>query len=123
MHEPSFSQCMSVMLALGLQLAGQAADAATAGKNAGEKSYNVREFGAVGDGKTLDTTAVQKALDACGQAGGGTVRISPGTYLIQPIFLRSGTTLQVDADATLQGTDEPDDYVDPEKKAQLESSS
>src|SRR5690348_17432915 len=53
------------------------------------KVFNVREFGAAGDGRTLDTKAIQKALDTCGKAGGGTVRFPAGTYLSQPLTLRT----------------------------------
>jgi len=42
---------------------------------------NIRDFGAVPDGKTLCTAGVQRAIDACGQAGGGTVYVPPGTFL------------------------------------------
>ncbi len=74
------------------------------------KVFDVRQFGAKGDGKTLDTAAIQKALDDCGKSGGGIVRLAPGTYLSQPIFLRSNTTLLLDAGATLLATDEPKDF-------------
>ena len=70
------------------------------------KVFDVRQFGAKGDGKTLDTAAIQKALDECGNAGGGIVRFPAGTYLSKPIFLHSQMTLQLDAGAILQATDE-----------------
>jgi lysophospholipase L1-like esterase len=74
--------------------------------------FNVRALGAVGDGKTLDTQAIQSALDACAKTGGGVVRLIAGTYLSKPIFLKSsGTTLELEAGATLQATDEPADFV------------
>ncbi|MCX5633083.1 MAG: glycosyl hydrolase family 28 protein [Phycisphaerae bacterium] len=81
---------------------------------AAEKVFDVRRFGAKGDGKTLDTEAIQKALDECGKAGSGTVRLTAGIYLSKPIFLRSGTTLQLDEGATLKATDEPNDFTDPD---------
>jgi polygalacturonase len=76
--------------------------------------FEVRQYGAKGDGKTLDTGAIQKTLDACGQAGGGIVRFSPGTYLSQPISLRGETTLLLEQGATLKATDEPKDYLPPD---------
>jgi polygalacturonase len=79
------------------------------------RTFNIREFGAKGDGKTLDTAAIQQALDACGKAGGGIVRLSPGTYLSQPVYLRDKTTLQLDLGAKLQATDEPGHFADPRK--------
>ncbi|GEM_PF-103954 len=75
--------------------------------------FEVREFGAKGDGKTLDTAAIQTALDECGKAGGGVVRLAPGTYLSKPIYLRSKTALQLDEGATLLATDERADYLKP----------
>ena len=47
------------------------------------KVFNVREHGAAGDAKSLDTGAIQKAFDACGEAGGGTVVFPPGTYWLR----------------------------------------
>jgi polygalacturonase len=73
--------------------------------------FNVRESGAKGDGKTLDTDAIQKALDECGKAGGGIVHFPAGTYLSKPIVLRSSTTVQLDAGATLLATDDPADFA------------
>jgi polygalacturonase len=73
--------------------------------------FDVRAFGAKGDGKTIDTGAIQQALDASGKAGGGIVRLKPGTYLSQPIYLRDKTTLQLDAGAKLLATDEPAHFM------------
>ena len=75
------------------------------------KIFDVKEAGAKGDGKTLDTDAIQKALDDCGKAGGGTVRFPAGTYLSKPIVLRSSTTVQLDAGAVLLATDDPADFA------------
>ncbi len=74
-------------------------------------SFNVREFGAKGDGVALDTAAVQKALDACGRAGGGTVKIPSGTYLCQPLTMRTRTTLLLESGAVLKATDEPAHFL------------
>src|SRR6266436_965123 len=73
--------------------------------------FDVKETGAKGDGKTLDTDAIQKTLDECGRAGGGTVRFPAGTYLSKPIVLRGNTTVQLDAGATLLATDDPADFA------------
>jgi len=74
--------------------------------------FDVKESGAKGDGKTLDTDAIQKTLDDCAKAGGGTVRFPAGTYLSKPIVLRgSSTTVQLDAGATLLATDDPADFA------------
>ncbi|HMD53617.1 MAG TPA: glycosyl hydrolase family 28-related protein, partial [Phycisphaerae bacterium] len=74
-------------------------------------TFDVREFGAKGDGKTLDTAAIQKALDECGNAGGGTVRFPAGTYLSQPLLLRTKTTVLLEAGATLLATANQSDFM------------
>ena len=73
--------------------------------------FDVRQSGAVGDGKTFDTVAIQKALDACEAAGGGTVKFPPGIYLSQPLTLHSKTILQLDAGATLQASTNQNDFM------------
>lgn len=73
--------------------------------------FNVRGFGATGNGKTLDTQAIQKALDACGAADGGTVLFPAGTYLSQPLTLRSKTTMRLEAGAMLLATTNQRDFM------------
>ena len=73
-------------------------------------TFNVRDFGAMGDGKTFDTAAIQKALDAC-VASGGTVEFPAGTYLSQPLTLHSKTTIQLAAGATLQASTNQMDFM------------
>ena len=75
--------------------------------------YDPRRFGATGDGTTLDTRAIQSAIDACMQAGGGTVVLGPGTYLSGTITLKSNVTMQLQAGATILGSPNPNDYVMP----------
>jgi polygalacturonase len=72
------------------------------------KVCDVRNYGAKGDGKTKDTAAIQKAIDDC--AGGGTVRVRVGKYVIGPIELRSDLTLDLIGGATLYGSDNAADY-------------
>ena len=71
---------------------------------------NVRAFGATGDGKTKDTAAIQKALDACATAGGGEVVVPAGEYLTGSLDVKSNTTLRVEKDATLLGSPDLADY-------------
>ena len=73
-------------------------------------SYNVRDFGAVGDQQALDTKAIQAAIDACAAQGGGTVVVPAGGYVTGSLFLRSQITLYLDAGATLLGSEDPADY-------------
>jgi len=72
--------------------------------------FNVRESGAVGDGKTKDTAAIQAALDRCAAAGGGTVVVPAGGYLTGSLDIKSHTTLRLEKDATLLGSPDLDDY-------------
>ena len=63
--------------------------------------YDVRDFGAKGDGRTVDTPAITAAIDAAAGAGGGTVYLPAGTYPSYSIRLKSHITLQLGAGATL----------------------
>src|SRR5512139_2222012 len=68
-------------------------------------------LGGAGDGKVLDTAALQGAIDACHRAGGGTVRVPPGTYLTKPFELRSFVTLCLEAGSTILGSPSLEDYA------------
>jgi len=68
-----------------------------------KSSFNVRDYGAVGDGKHLDSSAINKALAAAGSVGGGTVLVPAGTYLSGSIHLQSNIHLLIDAGATILG--------------------
>jgi polygalacturonase len=63
--------------------------------------FNIKSFGAAGDGKTLDTEAIQKAIEAASSAGGGTVFFPAGNYLSFSIRLKSNITLYLDNGCTL----------------------
>jgi hypothetical protein len=67
--------------------------------------YEVRAFGAQGDGKTIDTPAINKAIDAAAANGGGTVTFSAGTYLSVSIHLKSNITLHLDQGARIVAAD------------------
>jgi polygalacturonase len=63
--------------------------------------FDVKSFGAAGDGKTLDTAAINQAIDAAAAAGGGTVVFPAGNYLSYSIHLQSHITLHLDSGATI----------------------
>lgn len=81
-------------------------------------TFDVKSFGAAGDGRTLDAPAIDKAIAAAAVAGGGTVEIPAGNYLCFTIHLRSHVTLHLDAGATIIAAEPPADlsrgYDDPE---------
>lgn len=77
---------------------------------AGPVSLNVHDFGAKGDGVTQDTAAIQKALDACAAAGGGTVSLPEGVYLSGSLVIGANTTLHLDNRADLVGSPDIADY-------------
>jgi polygalacturonase len=78
-------------------MAGAAVVMATAKRGLAEvrSRYDVRSFGATGDGTTLDTAAVQRAIDAAAADGGGTVSFAAGTYACFTLRLRSRVTLEL----------------------------
>ncbi|HVS54062.1 MAG TPA: glycoside hydrolase family 28 protein [Opitutaceae bacterium] len=73
--------------------------------------YDVRSFGAVGDGQTLDTKSLQAAIDQCNVAGGGTVLVAGGRFLTGTLYLRSDVTLRVEAGAVVLGSTHIADYA------------
>ena len=80
--------------------------------NAAERPtvFNVRESGAIGDGINLDTIPIQKAIDACNEAGGGVVRFPAGKFVTGTIHLKSNVTLSFDHGAELLGSQDVKDY-------------
>ena len=81
-----------------------------AGKDNGSRLYNIRDFGAKGDGKTHDTSAIQAAIDACHQDQGGTVLVPAGVFLTGTIELKSNITLHINAEGKLLGSGEGSRY-------------
>ena len=77
---------------------------------AGVTVCDVRDYGASGNGKTKDTQAIQKAIEACAQKGAGVVYFPPGSYLSGTITLRSNLTLDIEAGATLLASPDVEDY-------------
>jgi polygalacturonase len=89
--------------------------AASAPRLARAASVSVTTAGAVGDGQTLNTAAIQSAIDRCAEAGGGTVVFPAGGYVTGTLLLRSRITLRLEAGAALLGSTNLADYrlVDP----------
>jgi polygalacturonase len=79
------------------------------GQQSSPRIFDVRDFGATGNGRTLDTKAIQNAIDECGKTG-GTVVVSSGTYLTGSLELRSNVELHLLAGATLLGSTNLADY-------------
>lgn len=77
---------------------------------AADNVVDVTKAGAVGDGSTVNTERIQKAMDDCAAAGGGTIRFPAGRYLTGTIQLKSNLTLQLDDGATLLGSPDAADY-------------
>lgn len=74
------------------------------------QDYNIQDFGAIGDSKTVNTGNMQKALDACNKAGGGTVVVPAGVYIIGTVHLKSNVHLYLQSGAILRGSANLNDY-------------
>jgi hypothetical protein len=72
--------------------------------------FDITKYGAVGDGKTLNTAFIQKAIDECTKSGGGKVIFPAGIYLSATIELKDNVTLQLNKDARLLGTTDIEQY-------------
>jgi len=90
--------------------AGQPRSVAFAEKTLGTRVYNVREFGAKGDGSTLDTAAVQAAIDLSNRDKGGTVLVPAGDFVVGTLELKSNVTLHLAAQGRLLGSSNIEHY-------------
>jgi glycosyl hydrolase family 28 len=103
-------------MALGPILSATRVEAQTAatsvprGDDAGSRVYNVRAYGAKGDGVSLDTAALQASIDVCHMEGGGTVFVPKGTFVIGTVELKSNVTLHIVASGKLLGSGKGKDY-------------
>ena len=75
-----------------------------------EKVLNIKSYGAIGDGVTLNTEALQKTIDACSESGGGVVWIPAGKFVIGTVHIKSNITLSLDHGAELLGSQDMNDY-------------
>ena len=73
-------------------------------------AFNVRDFGAVGDGTNKDTVAFQKALDACAVSGGGEVVVPAGKFLIGSVQMGARTILRLETNSVILGSSDTNDY-------------
>ena len=96
----------SLYLTAVLWLAASAASAAAQGA-----VFCITDFGAVADGKTMNTRSIQTAVDQCAETGGGTVLVPAGTFLTGTLRLRTKVTLHLDNGAVLKGSPDVADYV------------
>ena len=101
MHLPPFSK---LLIALPWLLAASLSPA-RAQQPSSSAVFNVRAFGATGDGKTLDHPAINHAIEAANHAGGGTVLIPAGTYRCFSIHLQSRVTIRFEPGATVLAAD------------------
>ncbi|WP_130733801.1 glycoside hydrolase family 28 protein [Flavobacterium sp. J27] len=72
--------------------------------------FNVVDFGAIADGKTLNTNAIEKAIQKCSRNGGGVVLIPNGKFLTGAIHLESNVNLHLEDNAEVLFSTNPDDY-------------
>ncbi len=72
--------------------------------------FSANSFGAVNNGATDSTAAIQRTIDACAKAGGGIVAFKPGSYVTGSIFLKSNVHLRIDTHVTLIGSQDDAAY-------------
>jgi len=84
---------------------------------AGKKTFDIRDYGAMGDGLTDDAPAIQKAIDDCAANGGGRVVLDKGTFMSSGIHFKSNVELHLTVSAQLIGSLEVDKYSRDEKFA------
>jgi hypothetical protein len=102
---------LGLMSAASLTTGVLAAAPAPAGEaSSGIRTYNIVEFGAIGDGKTLNTQAVQTAIDACTKDQGGTVLVPAGVFVIGTVEMKSNVTLHIAAGGKLLGSADGKQY-------------
>jgi polygalacturonase len=102
-----FKRASAGLAGTGLALQAGQGIAHAAGNPPGTGFFDVRAFGATGDGKTLDSPAINKAIEAASAAGGGTVLFPAGNYLCYSLRLKNDISLYLDSGATIIAADPP----------------
>jgi polygalacturonase len=92
------SRCIIILLCLSLSITTYA------------QTFNIKDYGAVADSKTINTAAIQKAVDACTQNGGGRVYVPAGVFVTGTFHLKSNVNLYLETGAVLQGSPNLKDY-------------
>ena len=75
-----------------------------------KQRYNITEHGAIADGKTLNTKAIQATIDECAQKGGGAIVIPKGVFLSGAIFIKPGVNIEMEEGSVLKGSTDINDY-------------
>jgi polygalacturonase len=75
------------------------------------QDYNIRDFGAIGDGSTVNTVFIQKAIDRCADMGGGRVYVPAGVFITGTIHLKTNVNLYLESGATIKGSSQLRDYL------------
>ncbi|MCL5742383.1 MAG: twin-arginine translocation signal domain-containing protein, partial [Acidobacteria bacterium] len=86
-----------------MRMAGAAASVAGAPAYQAERSFSIMSYGAVAGGNALCTEAIQRAIDACAESGGGRVLVPPGKFLSGGVVLKDRVNLQLREGAVLLG--------------------
>jgi polygalacturonase len=74
------------------------------------KTFNIKDFGAVGDGQTVNTPSFAKAVDACSKSGGGKIIVPAGIWLTGPIIFKDNVNLHLESGAFIQFSKNINDY-------------
>lgn len=103
-HQSSFSpsRLHSIVLSVAIFAALSASSADAAVQAEVSATASIVDFGAVGDDRTINTTAIQRNIDALAAKGGGTVRVAAGTFVSGALFFKPGVNLQLDQGAVLK---------------------
>lgn len=98
---------MAMLLIAAFLISGANAATGIPGKT---KRYVITDHGAIGDGTTLNTKAIQTVIDECAKSGGGTLVIPKGVFLSGALFLTPGVNVEIEQDAVLKGSQDINDY-------------